>query len=100
MSLPGCMNLSPVCKLEIDSTIAVSRNLMPVMEILPMVYSRGIFAFSQSSSLGSTDVGLVVSSWACTEITDVTINISKAQSRSKIRCMVDCSICHFRLLLQ
>jgi len=95
MSLPGCMNLSPGCKLEIDKTIAVSRNLMPVMEIFPMVYSRGILAFSQSSNLGSTEVGLVVSSCACTEITDVTTIISKAHSRSKIRCMVVCSSLSF-----
>jgi hypothetical protein len=43
------------------------------------------------------EVVLVVSSCACTEITDVTTIINKALSRRKNRCMVFCSSLLIRL---
>jgi hypothetical protein len=42
-------------------------------------------------------VGLVVSSCACTEITEVTTIINKALIRSESRCMVVCSNLSIRL---
>src|SRR5258706_15997980 len=91
LSLPGWVNLSPVCNPAIESTMAVSRCLMPVIPISAIIYSLGILAFCHSSSLGSTEVGLEVSSCACAASTDTTAVIIIAQIRDKNRCMVVCS---------
>src|SRR4030095_4429451 len=64
ISSPGCMNLSPVCRPAIESTIAVSRCLIPVMLIEPMLYSLGIRALCHSNNFGSTDLGSVGSGYA------------------------------------
>ena len=87
ISLPGCMNLSPVCKPEMDNTMAVSRCLIPRIETSAMVYSRGILAFSHSSNFGSTEVGLVVSSCDLAVSTEAIININRTWNRSESRCM-------------
>src|SRR5690349_19132706 len=89
---PGCEILSPTCKPEIDSTIAVSRYRIPVTVILLLMYSFGAFAFPHSNRSGSTEVGLVVSgSCALTDCMNKDA-ITTTQKRSKYRCMVDCSI--------
>jgi hypothetical protein len=91
ISLPGCMNLSPGCRPEIDNTIVVSRCLIPTMATSAIVYSLGILAVCHSNNFGSTEVGFVVSSCACAVSTEAIISINKALCRSEDRCMVCCS---------
>ena len=69
----------------------VSRCLIPVILISAIVYSFGICAFSHSSSFGSSEVGLVVSSCASSEIRETTTAVNVTQSLDKNRCMLDCS---------
>ena len=87
-SLPGMVILSPTCRPDTDSTIEVSRWLMPVTFIEPMVYSFGILAFCNASKLGSTEVGWVVSCAAAVAAIKKTQEISII-SRGKKRCMVN-----------
>jgi hypothetical protein len=54
-------DLITVCNPEIEKHYRGIKIFYPVMDMCEIVYSWGTLAFSHSSSLGSTEVGLVVS---------------------------------------
>ena len=88
ISAPGCMNLSPGTKLAIEKTIDVSKCFIPEIFTSAMVYSLGTLAFCQSISLGSKDVGLVVSaSCACKLNAVMTTMIIETLNLDRSRCI-------------
>ena len=84
-SEPGIITLSPSCRPEMESTIAVSSVVMPLTLMERIIYSLGTFAFWSACRSGSTEVTFEVS---CARETDVIAHKTLMKARDKNRCMI------------